>query len=171
MPQKLRRTKTFTDTHPELPIDPDVVQPGVYKWPPHFQPLLVLYVFVGGCIGAYARYLVIQAFPTPTNGWPIATLSVNLLGAFALGFLLERLARFGKDQGSLRAMRLLIGTGFLGAFTTYSSFAVETSSFISSHHASEALWYVATTLIGGVVLAALGVQVAVKHHIYREKKA
>lgn len=170
MSKQLQRIKAFIDTHPELPIDPDAVQPGTYKWPPHFQPLLVLYVFLGGCAGAYMRYLVGLALP-PSNGWPVATITVNLLGAFVLGFLLEGLARLGDDKGILRAVRLFVGTGFIGAFTTYSTFAVDINSLANSHLVAEAAEYMLATLAGGVILAGLGIQVAARHHVYKEKQA
>lgn len=167
MPIQLKRISR-TDTHPELPVNPDVVQPGVYKWPPHFQPILIFYVFVGGIIGTYARFLFSQTLPS-LNGWPIATLLVNLIGAFCLGLLLETLSRLGRDQGMLRAARLFIGTGIIGGFTTYSTFALEVNTLISANNTVTALSYAAVTISGGLILCGFGIQLAALYHKGKKK--
>ncbi|WP_135827736.1 fluoride efflux transporter FluC [Halorussus halobius] len=79
-------------------------------------------VALGGFAGAVARHGVGAALP---GGFPWATLAVNVAGSFALGALLfeERLVgRLGAEA------RLLVGTGLLSSFTTYSTFAVETAA-------------------------------------------
>ena len=156
------------DTHPELPLDPDVEQLGIYKWPPHFTPSLLLIVFIGGCVGAFSRYWVIQQFAPDNFSFPAATFLVNLLGAFLLGLLLEGLARLGADDGLRRVARLGVGTGFIGAFTTYSTFAIESEQFLKSEHFMMALLYITSSLIGGVAFAGLGIKVAAEHHKRRE---
>lgn len=158
------------DTHPELPLDPDVVQPGVYKWPPHFTPVFLLIVFVGGCLGAAARYWVSVQLPAPKGGWPVGTLFVNLLGAFLLGLLLEGLTRLGEDAGAKRIVRLGVGTGFMGAFTTYSTFAVETDMLLQHNHVALAACYVAVSIVGGIIFSTLGIWIAAVHHKRRGAK-
>ena len=86
--------------------------------------MLVL-VWAGGAIGTLIRFLIEEALPPSATGWPWATFLINLTGSFALGFLLEFLARRGPDAGWRRGVRLAIGTGVLGGYTTYSTFAVE----------------------------------------------
>lgn len=152
------------DTHPELPLDPDVVRPGIYKWPPHFTAAFLLVVFIGGCLGAAARYWAGLRLPTAADGWPISTLFVNLLGAFLLGFLLEGLARLGEDEGIRRIARLGVGTGFIGAFTTYSTLAVETDMLIRHSHLALAGWYIVVSLAGGIICSAAGIWAAASHH-------
>jgi CrcB protein len=159
-----RIKRRFYDSRPELPIDPDVVQPGQYKWPPHFSPLLLLTVFIGGCLGAYARYWVGVELPMTPNGFPYATLIVNLLGAFLLGLLLEGLFRLGKDKGGKRLLRLGVGTGFMGAFTTYSSFAIEAIMLFRNGSTATAFTYISVSVIGGLLLSTVGIQVAAIHH-------
>ena len=158
------------DTHPELPLDPDVSQPGVYKWPPYFTPALVLVVFIGGCFGTAARYWVSQHIISNPDGWPTATLFGNLLGAFLLGLLLEGLVRLGADNGARRIARLGVGTGFMGAFTTYSTLAVETNLLFQHSHFAMAAGYAAASLFGGVLCGTLGIQLAAIHHKRRENK-
>jgi len=87
-------------------------------------PLLVA-VAVGGAVGCLARYGIGLALPTPPTGWPTGTFLANLAGALLLGLLLEGLARTGPDTGWRQLARLGLGTGLLGAFTTYSTLAVE----------------------------------------------
>ncbi|RBI64666.1 chromosome condensation protein CrcB [halophilic archaeon] len=82
----------------------------------------VLLVAVGGFVGATLRHVVAVALP---GGFPWGTLAVNVAGSFALGVLLyeARLADLLSAE-----TRLVVGTGFLSSFTTYSTFAVQTAS-------------------------------------------
>jgi len=75
-------------------------------------------VFLGGSMGAVCRYAIsIQVKRINSYAFPFATLLINLLGSFLLGVLLAC------DTGSL--MQLFLGTGFVGGFTTFSTFQVE----------------------------------------------
>lgn len=77
-----------------------------------------LLVGVGGALGAVSRYLVgtvVQPADTPV---PVATLTVNVLGSFVLGLVTV----LGAGEG----VALIVGTGACGAFTTFSSFSVDT---------------------------------------------
>ncbi|WP_074788458.1 fluoride efflux transporter FluC [Austwickia chelonae] len=117
--------------------------------------LLLLGVGAGGCLGTAARASIAQAFPVLPGSFPWATLAVNLCGALALGFLLGRLALW-PDRGAYRAVRLTVGTGFLGGFTTYSTFVVESLLLGAEARWGTALLYVVITLIGGTAAAAVG---------------
>ncbi|MGH3358325.1 MAG: fluoride efflux transporter FluC [Nocardioidaceae bacterium] len=118
-----------------------------------------LLVAVGGFLGTLARYGIGSAVDD-VEGFPVATLSVNALGAFAFGVLLERLATRGADPSRRRDLRLFAGTGFLGSFTTYSSFAVETERLLATGASSTALGYLATSLVCGLAACVAGVTVA-----------
>lgn len=151
------------DIHPELPLDPDAVQPGIYKWPPHLLPSLQLVVFIGGCFGTLARYSIGNFMPTINNGWPYSTFIINLLGALLLGTLLEQLTRRGSDGDRRQKLRLGLGTGFLGAFTTYSTLSVEVVLLSRNNEFSMAILYAAISIIGGVLFSALGIFIASNH--------
>ena len=125
--------------------------------PLHLRPAAIGLVMAGGVAGAASREAIEQAVRSPRLGFPVATFVINLGGALALGFLLEVLVRAGDDSGWRRRARLLAGTGFCGAFTTYSTFAVE-SVQLGRHGAwPAAVAYVAASVVGGAVTAALGV--------------
>ena len=84
------------------------------------RPVLVGLVFLGGCLGTLIRSVIAHAWPSRADGVPWGTLAINLVGAFVLATLLELLVHAGPDRGVRRAVRLCIGTGLLGGFTTYS---------------------------------------------------
>lgn len=114
-------------------------------------------VAIGGLFGAAARQAVEQAIHHSPNSFPVATLLVNLAGSVVLGALLEGLARSGGDTGRLRDVRLVAGTGFIGAFTTYSTLAIESDLLVRAGHVATAAEYVAVSVIGGLVGAGIGI--------------
>ncbi|WP_125772724.1 fluoride efflux transporter FluC [Antribacter gilvus] len=132
--------------------------------PPHREPALIGLVAAGGAVGSVLRYAVALALPAgwlgagwPAVGWPFATLVVNVVGAFALGWLLERLGRAGAETPRGRALRLTFGTGLLGGFTTYSAFALETWTLLDAGRGAGALGYVAATILVGTAACVAGV--------------
>jgi fluoride exporter len=123
-----------------------------------FSPGAAALVVIGGFFGAAAREALEQAWPTPAGDFPLATLVVNLAGAFLLGVLLEAGVRAGARLGRRRRRaRLLAGTGFLGAFTTYSTLALEADLLVRAGHVLVAVGYLAASAAGGLAAAALGV--------------
>ena len=156
----------MSDRHAELPEDPDLpTEPGVgepsRRLPLHLTPGALGLVAVGGMAGTAARYLVTLVVPA-REGWPLATLSVNLVGAFVLGLTLEALARRGPDAGARRRIRLLLGTGFCGAFTTYSALAVETDLLLRTGQPATAIAYALTTVVAGFLVCSVGIWVAAR---------
>lgn len=127
---------------------------------PHRDPRLLLLVGAGGAVGTWARWAVGEVVPV-VGGWPLATLTVNLLGSFVLGFLLEHLLRRGPETPRGRGWRLGLGTGVCGGFTTCSSLAVELDRLVSSGATTTALGYAAASLAGGLLAVGLGVALAV----------
>ncbi|WP_445154170.1 fluoride efflux transporter FluC [Arthrobacter sp. Hor0625] len=148
-----------------LPVNGDAgtLGPARVQRPLHLHPGFVLVVVCGGVAGALARYGLGTVLPSP-GGWPLPTFVVNLAGAFLLGALLEALVRRGPDGGRLRVIRLLAGTGFMGAFTTYSSLALETTTLLGAGRAGDALGYVAATVVGGALATVAGIRAAAGQH-------
>lgn len=120
-------------------------------------------VMVGGGAGVLARYGAEQAIPAPA-GWPLATLAVNVSGAYALGVLLEALHRSGPDTGSRRIVRLLAGTGFLGAFTTYSTLALDVTRLMALADTAGVAAYLAVSLFGGTLASWSGIWCGAAFH-------
>ena len=152
------RPGSHPDSHPEPPVDADVDAIYHYQGPLHLRWRYVYVVFLGGFFGTVARYGFGLVVPR-IAGLPLPTLLVNLLGAFALGLLLETLASRGADHGWRRLARLHFGTGFLGAFTTYSAFAVDAVLLTTGGRVLEAVIYLVVSLVGGACLAAAGIVV------------
>lgn len=124
------------------------------------RPGTLVLVFLGGIVGTAARYGLEEAFPHHGTNWPTGTFVANMLGAFTLGLLLEALVRLGDDTGRRRRTRLLLGVGFCGAFTTYSTLALEVSLFVRDGAVGMAVLYAAVTVVAGVVAAWLGIVAA-----------
>ena len=107
-------------------------------------------VWLGGTAGTGSRYLISAVTPAAW-GLPVATVVINVVGAFLLGVLLAALARRERGVGGRPTVRLLLGTGFLGGFTTYSALAVDTVVLSSSQLVGHAGAYaVITVLVGGL---------------------
>ncbi len=112
----------------------------------------VLAVALGGACGAPARYIFGRAVHA-SHGFPIATVVINLSGAFLLGLLVIVV---GERIAPTRYVRQFFGTGVLGAYTTYSTFAVETDLLLRHNRIAVAAAYMLATVLGGLACAALG---------------
>lgn len=115
--------------------------------------MLYVLVAVGGALGALARAGVAAALPRDPGAWPWATLAVNLLGCLLLGALIAVLAVRRPDGERLR---VFLGAGVLGGFTTYSAFAVEVTDLVAAGRSPVAAAYVAVSVLGGVLAVAAG---------------
>jgi CrcB protein len=139
---------------PDLEVDEDAAGAPL---PVHLTPHLMAFVFLGGCAGVLARATLDRAFPIGEGGFPATTFGINLAGAFALAVLIETLAFRGSDAGHRRALRLLLGTGFLGGFTTYSALAVQTDALIRSGNVGAAIAYAGGTTVLGFCASIIGI--------------
>lgn len=121
---------------------------------------LALLVAVGATVGTLLRASIELVFPHAPGEWPWATFAINILGSLALGALIEALALRGPDTGRRRMLRLGVGTGVVGGFTTYSTFVVEIDRLATAGAVSMALVYALASVVLGVVAAAIGAGVA-----------
>jgi fluoride exporter len=117
-------------------------------------------IFLGGAAGTTLRSLLESAYGAAPGQWPWVTFWINVGGALLLGALLEGIAASGRDTGWRRGLRLGIGTGVMGGFTTYSTFSVETVSLLRSGQGLLAAGYALGSVIAGVAGALLGVRLA-----------
>ena len=111
-------------------------------------------VAAGGALGSVARYALARLWPAVPGEWPVATMSANLVGSFAIGLAAVLIAARG--AGEEEALRLFFMTGVLGGFTTYSAFALETVSIAHGGSATRALAYLIATVVGCALLAQAG---------------
>jgi CrcB protein len=110
-------------------------------------------VAAGSALGGVLRYAAARTWPMVPGGWPLSTMTVNLLGSFAIGLLSVVLAA---RQPASEVARLFWMVGVLGGFTTYSTFAIETVWLGESGQLLRAAAYAAVTLLGCVSAAWLG---------------
>lgn len=122
-------------------------------------PRRLLLVALGGTIGTAAR-LAVSLVIADAGGFPISTLTVNVLGALLIGILaarsIDRVAAVGV-RGVSEDMRVFVGTGVLGGFTTYSAFATGTIALWADAPLLAAA-YAAISLVLGITAAALGLR-------------
>lgn len=118
----------------------------------------VLWVALGGALGAAARYAVSTV---ALNRWgaalPYGTWLVNVGGSLLLGFVVGVATRNAELSDTVR---LLVGVGFCGAFTTFSTFAVETIALADRPSVSAALLNIAVTNVVCLAAAYTGLRVA-----------
>lgn len=109
-------------------------------------------VGIAGFLGAVARFALSNILKFGI--FPFSTLIVNLTGCFVLTFFLTLTLEYLEINPRIR---LAFGTGFLGAYTTFSTFTVDSLNLINSGHLLMALFYILGTSFGSVIFALLGV--------------
>jgi CrcB protein len=114
-------------------------------------------VAIGGALGALARYGVSRTLEGTGGAFPVATLAVNLSGALLLGFI----SVFLVDRLEVSAaLRNGINVGVIGAYTTFSTFSLETVTLAQEGRGAQAAAYVAISIAGGLALVWLGQRLA-----------
>ncbi|HXW58433.1 MAG TPA: fluoride efflux transporter CrcB [Solirubrobacteraceae bacterium] len=103
-------------------------------------------IFAGGAAGALLRVWLGRHFSGGAPGWPWVTFSINVSGSFALGWLVTRLQ---ERLPPSTYPRPLLGTGFCGAYTTFSTMQVELLTMIEDGRYGLAAGYAATSLAAG----------------------
>lgn len=107
-------------------------------------------IAVAGAAGVLTRYAIASAVGVRTFPW--ATLAVNITGSFLLGALLELGIRRQWPENTV----IPLSIGFLGGYTTFSTFSYETFTLIRADRLPTAMLYVGLSVVGGVVAALLG---------------
>ena len=121
-----------------------------------------LYVFLGGGLGAVCRYLATTAIGVRFGmTFPFGTLFVNTLGSFLIALIMGFLLTMAKANNLLsEPLRLLLTVGFLGGFTTFSSFSMETLTLIRSGSIVLAITNVSVNVMLGLISAIAGLYIA-----------
>src|SRR5438067_1224499 len=157
---------TERDDHALLPIDPDLAPsdpaaPSLEPTPPgrrhqrRARPDVLAVIAAGGMLGASARDGVASALPTPAGPFPWGTFVVNVTGCLALGVL----TGLGLHHGLASTTRTVLGTGGLGAYTTFSTFTFETVRLAEEGALDEALRNAAASVLVGLAAAAAGLAI------------
>jgi len=134
------------------PVDSDVdlhIPGQLAEMRPHPAPVLAA-VAVGGAIGASARYGAALLWPTATDAFPWTTLAVNAIGCAVIGAFMVLVTEVWSTH---HLVRPFFGTGVLGGFTTFSTYAADARRLIDDGHPRTALAYLALTL--ALALAAV----------------
>lgn len=109
-------------------------------------------IFVGGCLGAVARGELTEVLPFHPGQWPWATFTVNVLGAFLVGYFTTRL----QERLPLSAYRRpLLGTGFCGGLTTFSTMQLELLRMLDGNRIALAAVYAVVSVAAGFLAVAL----------------
>lgn len=139
------------------PIDPDTAP---VPWPPDTtktsqqeQREILVAIAVGGVIGAAARYGAGLLWPTVSGHFPWTTFWINIIGCALMGVLMVLVT---ERYQAPPLTRPFLGTGVLGGFTTFSTYAVDTQHLLHPATATTALLYAAGTLLGAIAAVWTG---------------
>lgn len=120
------------------------------------RPRILWVIGLGGALGACARYELSLAVTSRPGTFPLSTFIINVGGSFVLGVLLVLILERLKPTEYIRPFA---ATGFLGAYTTWSTFMVETDDLIKSGRVILAAGYVTASLVAGLGAMYLGIMV------------
>jgi CrcB protein len=112
-------------------------------------------VFIGGGLGAAARFSVSRVFPFTGNGFPWGTFIANVLSCIILGFVMA----YSLEKGLNEKYQILLITGFCGGFSTFSTFSAEAYRLLLNNQWFLALLYVLASLIICVLCILIGIKV------------
>ncbi|WP_394165342.1 fluoride efflux transporter CrcB [Neptunomonas phycophila] len=115
---------------------------------------ILLAVGFGGALGAVSRYWLAGMLNSKADKLPLGTLSCNVIGSLLMGILFVLIMEKAKLSPELRPMLMV---GFLGAFTTFSSFSLETVALLQEGHTMSALIYVLLSVILCIIALSVGI--------------
>ena len=149
--------------HPALPVDPDLDRPEDTRpdtrrrgLGSRLRPGILAAIAVGGALGGAARYGIEQALPTAPDAFPWATFAINASGSLALAVLLVFVLEIWPPT---RYVRPFAAIGFLGAYTTFSTWMVETAELVAHDRPGLAVGYLGGSLVAGLAAVSLGLVV------------
>lgn len=128
--------------------------------PAHLRWGSIGLVAIGGATGAASRGALSLVIPT-LGEVPVAILIINVVGAFLLGCLYEAVTRLDSARAADRNLKLLLGTGFCGGFTTYSSLATDTALLFLGGWPQAAFIYPLATVFIGACATWAGIAAAI----------
>ncbi len=121
-------------------------------------------IFVGGFVGAIARAELVVALGAQRGRWPWATFTVNIVGAFLLGYFTTRL----QERLPVSAYRRpFLGTGLCGALTTFSTMQIELLQMLDRGRLGLAASYALTSVIAGFAAVALATNLVRRSRVFR----
>jgi CrcB protein len=140
-------------TNPAEPLADAIGAPRRPRRSADVRPGVLGAIAVGGALGTLARYGMAQWLAVAPDSFPWATFWTNVSGSLALGVILTLIfERFPPN----RYLRPFAASGFLGAYTTYSTFAVETDLLIRNGRTGLALTYAASSVVCGIAAVLVG---------------
>jgi len=139
----------------DLPIDPDfAVEPA--QRTKGSTPRILAAIAVGGFAGGLVRYAIGRAVPAPHGGFPAATFGINLAGSFILALLVVFVLDILPPTTYLRP---LVGVGFCGALTTFSTWMLDTDRLLAERHYGAAAGNLFGSLAAGLAATSLGLTI------------
>ena len=118
----------------------------------------LIFIGIGGFLGSIARYLTGQLFNRYfSDPLPIGTLVVNIVGALLIGLIIGMGERF---RWFSEPWHFFLAIGFIGSFTTYSTFAYENYMLLKEGHIATLIFYISFSLIAGMLLAWAGYELS-----------
>ncbi|MGW1916185.1 fluoride efflux transporter CrcB [Streptomyces sp. NPDC002076] len=127
---------------------------------------VVAMVALGGALGACARYGLALAWPTPSGGFPWATFLTNVIGCAVIGVFMVLITDVWAAH---RLVRPFFGTGVLGGFTTFSTYAVDIRKLVDAGRPGLGLAYLAATLCAALAAVWLA-SIAARRVLIRRKR-
>jgi len=158
----------MTVPHPERVDRPDAAaRPTPRPMSPwHGQAPVVAMVSLGGAIGATARYGAARLWPVETGGFPWTTFWVNVIGCAVIGVFMVVITDVWAAH---RLVRPFFGTGVLGGFTTFSTYAVDIQKLVDAGHPGTGLAYLVATLCAALAAVWLAVTATRRALVRRQR--
>jgi fluoride exporter len=153
------RSRTPAEIHrlQQAEVDPDLLAPAPRRPRGLARPGVLLAIAAGGMAGTATRYGVGRIIQASPGSFPWATFTINVSGSFVLGVLLTFVIERWPPS---RYVRPFAAIGFLGAYTTFSTYVTEADVLVKDHHADIAALYVAASLLFGLLAVYAGTVVA-----------